>query len=231
MRKVKLSIAIAFVALVLGFLITLQMQTQKNVDELERIQAQRAASISNFLAEAQKENEELKAQHQALTVQLEEARAQSGTSPALQAELDLYRMMDGTVAVQGPGIVITIDDRAQEHKLVLPLSDENLLSIINTLRWAGAEAISVNGQRIVASTAVVLSGTSTKLVNQVPITRTEGVPYEILAIGDQDQLLNYFNTIEGTSLKQMGMTVNVTRKTVQIPSYKGTSPVKDPNAQ
>ncbi|SHN70662.1 DUF881 domain-containing protein [Desulfitobacterium chlororespirans] len=230
MKKRTLAISLTLVALVLGFLLTLQMQTQKSVVELEKIQAQRAASAKDFLAEAQEENKLLKEQHTALTTQLEEARTQGGTSPALLAELDRYRMMEGTMNVQGPGIVITIDDRQQEHKVVLPMSNEDLLEIINTLKFAGAEAISVNGQRVVASSAIVLSGTSTKLINQVPITRTEGVPYEILACGNQDQLLDYFTQLKAQRLKQLGMSVSVARKTVQIPSYKGVSPVKNPDS-
>ncbi|AFL98609.1 MULTISPECIES: DUF881 domain-containing protein [Desulfitobacterium] len=227
MKKRTLAIPLTLVALVLGFLLTLQMQTQKSVVELEKLQAQRAASARDFLAEAQEENKLLQEQHAALTTQLEQARTQGGTSPALLAELDRYRMMDGTVNVQGPGIMITIDDRQQEHKVVFPLSNDDLLKIINTLKFAGAEAISINGQRIVASTSIVYSGT-TKLINQVPFTRTEGVPYEILASGNQDQLLDYFTKLEAPDLKRLGMSVSVSRKTVQIPSYKGVSPVKNP---
>lgn len=226
MKKRTLALPLTLVAVALGFLITLQMQTQKSVEELERIQAQRAASAANYLTQAQAENQELIEQHKALTAQLEQARSEGGTSPALLADLDRYRMMEGTVDVQGPGIMITIDDRQQEHKVVFPLTTDDLLRIINILKLAGAEAISVNGQRIVASTSIVLSGSTTKLVNQVPITRNEGIPYEILASGNQDQLLDYFTNLEAPGLKQYGMSVSAVRKTVQIPSYKGASPVK-----
>lgn len=227
MKKRTLALPLTLVAVALGFLITLQMQTQKSVEELERIQAQRAASAANYLTQAQAENQELKEQHKALTAQLEQARSEGGTSPALLADLDRYQMMEGTANVQGPGIMITIDDRQQEHKVVFPLTTDDLLRIINILKLAGAEAISVNGQRIVASTSIVLSGTSTKLVNQVPITRNEGIPYEILASGNQDELLDYFTNLEAPGLKQYGMSVSVVRKTVQIPSYKGAAPVKN----
>lgn len=230
MKRHTLAVPLTLVAIVLGFLLTLQMQTQKSVVELEQIQAQRAASASKFLLQAQEQNKVLQEQHAALTVQLENARKEGGTSPALLAELDRYRMMEGTVKVQGPGILITIDDRQQEHKVVFPLTNDDLLKIVNTLKFAGAEAISINGQRVVGSTSIVLSGTSTKLVNQVPITRTDGVPYEILASGNQDQLLDYFTSLEAPALKQYGMSVSVTRKTVQIPSFKGVSPVKTPES-
>ncbi len=228
MRKIALSLTV--VALTLGFLLTLQIQTQQNVVELEEIQAQRAATARNYLDQAMLRNQELEERHKALTARLEEARKEGGTSPALLAELDRYRMMEGTVDVTGPGIVITIDDRQQENKTVISLGNEDLLRIINTLKFAGAEAISVNGQRIVASTSIVLSGSSTKLVNQVPITRSEGVPYEIMAIGNQDELLSYFNNLEAPILKRLNRSVTALRKTVQIPSYKGVAPIKEGEA-
>ena len=221
-----LAIPLTLVAIVLGFLITLQIQTQKSVIELEQIQEQRSASVKNLLVNAQTENQRLQEEHKTLTDQLDQARKVGGTSPELLAELDRYRMMEGTVDVQGPGIQITIDDRQQEHKVVFPMTPDDLLRVSNTLKFAGAEAVSINGQRIVSSTAIVLSGSSTKLVNQVPITRTEGVPYEILAIGNQDQLVDYFTKLEASTLKQAGIAVSVVRKTVQIPSYKGTYPIK-----
>jgi len=228
MKKHTLAIPVTLVAIAMGFLITLQIQTHKNVAELEQIQIQRTGSVKNLLADAQAESQQLQDERKMLTEQLDQARKLGGTSPQLLAELDRYQMMEGTVEVQGPGILITIDDRQQEHKVVFPLTPDDLLKIANTLKFAGAEAISINGQRIVGSTAIVLSGSSTKLVNQVPITRGEGVPYEILAIGNQDQLLDYFTKLEAATLKQSGISVSVVRKTVQIPSYKGSAPIKKP---
>lgn len=222
MKKHTLAIPLTFVAIALGFLISLQIQTQKSVAELDRIQVQRSASVKNLLENAQAENLRLQEEHQKLTAQLDEARKVGGTSPELLAELERYRMMEGTVDVQGPGVQITIDDRPQDRKVVFPMTPDYLLRIINTLKFAGAEVISVNGQRIVSSTAIVLSGTSTQLVNQVPITRTEEVPYEILAIGNQDQLVDYFTKLEAPELKKEGMAVSIVRKTVKIPSYKGS---------
>lgn len=228
MIRHKLAFPLTLVAIAMGFLISLQIQTQKSVVELEQIQIQRTSSGKSLLADAQAESQRLKADNKQLTEQLDQARQLGGTSPTLLAELDRYRMMEGTVDVQGPGILITIDDRQQDHKIVFPLTPDDLLKAVNTLKFAGAEAISINGQRVVGSTYIVLSGSATKLVNQVPITRGEGIPYEILAIGNQDQLLDYFTKLEATTLKQAGISVSVVRKTVQIPSYKGSFPIRKP---
>lgn len=216
-----LILPITMVAIALGFLISLQVQTQKSVTSAQELNEQRLAATKSVLTNAQADNQHLKEEHDRLTAEIDLARQQGGTDPAVLAELEQLHIMDGTQAVEGPGIYITIDDRQQEHKVVFPLTTEQLTDSINILRLAGAEAISINGQRIVANSSVVMSGGSTILINQVPVSRVEGVPYEIYAIGNQDVLYDYYYNLEASVLKQNGMTVTITRKTVQIPSYKG----------
>lgn len=222
MKKHTFAFPLTLVAIAFGFLISLQIQTQRDVESLELLQEQRNKSVINLLTNAQEENARLQKERQALNQQLDEARKSGGTSPELLAELDRYRMMEGTVDVQGPGIVITIDDRLQEHKDVFPLTADDLLRIANTLKFAGAEVISINGQRLVSKTAIVYSGSFTQLINHAPITRAEGIPYEIIAIGPQDQLADYFTSLEAANLKNKGISVSVARKTVKISSYKGS---------
>lgn len=217
--KRTLALPVTMVAIALGFLIALQAQTQKNVSAAERINDQRVAQMKAVLANSQEQNAQLLKKHQELSEKLDQARKQVGTDPQLLVHLKQLQMLDGTQTVEGPGILISIDDR--NKKVAFPLAPGDISQIINTLKLAGAEAISINGQRIVASTAIVLSGSSTILVNAVPISRTEGVPYEISAIGDQDTLLDYFSNLEAVTMKQGGMTVSAVRKNLQIPSYKG----------
>lgn len=220
--KRELALPVTLVAIALGFLISIAVQTQKNVSAAEQINAQRMTAAKSVLTNVQAQNAQLKKINRELAAQLEQSRKQGRTDPAVLAELDEAGILDGTQKVEGPGVQIFIDDRKQDHKTVLPLTPDNLLEIINTLRFAGAEAISVNQQRIVASTAIVYSGSSTILVNQVPITRVEGIPYEIDAIGNQDTLVDYFSNLEADALKKSGISVSIVRKTVQIPSFKGS---------
>lgn len=223
MHRLKRSLAlpVTMVAIALGFLISLQAQTQKNVSAAEQINAQRLVQMKSVLTNSQAQNAELQKEHQDLLTKLDEARKKGGTDPELLAQLKQLQIMDGTQAVEGPGIQISIDDRKQDHKVVFPLTTDDLTRLVNTLKFAGAEAISLNNQRIVGTTAIVLSGSSTVLVNQVPVNRVEGVPYEIDAIGDQDTLMDFFSKLEASGLKQSGVTVSITRKTLRIPSYKG----------
>ncbi|MFZ3101209.1 MAG: DUF881 domain-containing protein [Desulfitobacteriaceae bacterium] len=219
-RKLALPVTLVFIAL--GFLISLQIQTHKNVSAADQINQQRLAMMKSVLSNSVVKNTQLQTDHRDLSDKLDQARKQGGTDPKVLAELSEIRMMDGTQSVQGPGVVITIDDRKQGQKVIFPLTTDDLARLINTLKFAGAEAISLNGQRIVGSTALVLSGSSTILVNQVPINRPQGIPYEVMAIGNQDTLEDYVSKLEAVSLKQGGVIVSITRKTVQLPSYKGS---------
>lgn len=217
--KRSLALPVTMVAIALGFLISLQVQTQKNVSAAEQISAERLNQMNSVLANSQAQNAKLLEVHRNLIDQLDAARKKVGTDPQLLQQLNQLQILEGTQAVEGPGIQISIDDR--DKKALFPLSTDDIARMINTLKFAGAEAISLNGQRIVSTTAVVLSGNSTILVNQVPINRSEGIPYELDAIGDQDTLLDYFSKLEGPLLKQNGQTVSITRKTLSLPSFKG----------
>ncbi|HWQ71024.1 MAG TPA: DUF881 domain-containing protein [Desulfitobacteriaceae bacterium] len=219
--KRKLVLPVTLVAIALGFLISLQINTQKNVTAAEHISQQRLAAMKTVLNNSEAQNAKLQEEHRFLSDQLDQVRKQGGTDSKVLTELSEIRMMDGTQPVKGPGLLITVDDRKQGQQAVYPITSDDLLRLINTLKFAGAEAISLNGQRIVSSTAIVLSGSSTILVNQVPISRPQGVPYEIMAIGNQDTLEDYVSKLEATSLKQNGVTVSITRKIVQLPSFKG----------
>ena len=218
--KKALILPVTLVMLALGFLIALQIQTQKNVSLAAQITEERMSHMKVVLANSQAENVRLRERKKYLVEQLDEAKESVGTDPALLAELAQLQILDGTQAVEGPGIHITIDDRSRN--VGRSLSADDLMKIVNTLRFAGAEAISINDRRVVSTTAIVMSGSSTVLVNEKPINRVEGIPFELNAIGDQETLYDFFTQLEATNLRTWGMSVNVTRKTVQIPSFKGT---------
>jgi len=213
-----LALPVTLVAIALGFLISVQAQTQKNVSAAEQISAERMTQMKSVVSNSQAQNTKLQQEHSALLKQLVVARKQVGTDPQLLAQLAQLQMLDGTQAVEGPGIQINIDDR----KATFSLYSEDIAKMINTLKFAGAEAISINGQRIVSSSDIVMSGSSTILVNGEPINGAPGIPYELNAIGNQDTLYDYFSKLEATTLKQNSITVSIARKTLRIPSYNGT---------
>lgn len=107
----------------------------------------------------------------------------------LTQAIDEERLLAGAVAVRGPGVRVVVDDSATKS---IPAKDDpalyivheyQLRDIVNSLWAAGAEAISVNDERIVSPTSIYCVG-STILVND---TRTSP-PYEFIVIGDQARI-------------------------------------------
>ena len=109
------------------------------------------------------------------------------------AALAALELVTGAVAVHGPGVVVRLDD-AVEGSLSDPASrggqvgdgrvyDRDLQDVVNALWLAGAEAISVNGQRLTADTAIRSAGEAI-LVDLRPLSP----PYVVRAVGDPDTL-------------------------------------------
>ena len=95
---------------------------------------------------------------------------------------------------------------------------EDILSILNELNVAGAEAIAINGQRIVSTSAVRCAG-SVVNVNDVKIA----APFVITAIGDPDILEAALVFPGGVvdSLKPWGIEILIKKlETVEIPAYQ-----------
>jgi uncharacterized protein YlxW (UPF0749 family) len=104
-------------------------------------------------------------------------------------EIASKRVTAGMVGVRGPGLTATFDDSTvrsmpeNEDPANYILHDYDLRDILNALWIAGAEAISVNGERIVSSTSLYCVGT-TVICNATRLSP----PYEVRAIGDPQAL-------------------------------------------
>ncbi len=131
----------------------------------------------------------------------------------------------GLTELSGVGIKITVSDAVIKKESTtidyaqLIVHDTDILQIINILRNAGAEAISVNNQRIVANTGISCIGVVIK-INEEKI----GSPYTIKAIGNQDNLESAINMAGGIKelLRSYGLNIEVQRDdNVSIPKYTG----------
>ena len=144
-----------------------------------------------------------------LAVQLESLRAEvtstrddllAASAVGQRALDDLARAEDGgaAVPVAGPGLLVTLanaDPEADDDPVGGGADDDprgrvrdgDLQLVVNALWSAGAEAISINGQRLGPATAIRFAGEAV-LVDFRPVTN----PYEVSAIGDPDTLLSEF---------------------------------------
>ena len=129
----------------------------------------------------------------------------------------------GKTDVEGEGIVIQIIDKGgtqlSDDVQVESISSTDLLTIINELFSAGAEAISLNGHRITAMSAIYEIGTEFLKVNGDKISS----PYVINAIGNSDYLKSAVSGKGGgvDDLKELGHETSVdTSKKIRIDKYE-----------
>ncbi len=131
-------------------------------------------------------------------------------------EMNSLRVRAGSTAVEGPGIVITIDDSKVAANTTLGGSDSallthdmDLLMLVNELRAADAEAIVINDQRVVQSSAVRCVGPVIH-VNNRPVS----APFIVKAIGKPDVLMGAVNLPLGVldQLRPLGIKVEVVKR-------------------
>lgn len=142
----------------------------------------------------------------------------------MQAELKKARLTAGLISVKGKGIIITLDDNNEGLKSN-PNDDpnkyiihyESILNIISELKVAGAEAIEVNGQRVINTTEIRCVG-NVILVN----TTRLAPPFVIKAIGSPKLLGEVTGNRELAILKTSHFPITVQEfEEVVIPAYKG----------
>lgn len=129
----------------------------------------------------------------------------------LEEELKIYRTASGNDKLTGPGVEVTVDDATRElfayediNNLIV--HDTDLLMIINELNRCGAEAVSLNGQRITPKTSVICSGYTVRINGEVYAR-----PFKIRAIGDAKRMYEALLAKEGygEALKQWGVQFEV----------------------
>ena len=149
------------------------------------------------------------------------AQTEDETKELLKQDLTVELKNAGLTDVRGPGLVITMNDSladlgATDLNYYL-VHDEDLLNVVNELKASGAEAISINDQRVVAMSEIRCAGT-TILVNGQRLAP----PYVIKAIGDS-AMLESGVTLRGgyvDILKGWGIRFDITKESdIFIPKY------------
>lgn len=223
----------AAAALTLGFLIaslTRGLLSQQQTDSEARW---RSPLLLQRLLASEEANQELRAEVDRLRQKVQEyekAQLEGKTlTRQLMAEMTRLRVLTGLTRVRGPGILIRLEDAPSQgpsDQPRLPLDqvglvhDADLLWLVNELRNAGAEAIAINEQRVVSTTAIRCVG-NLITVNGERISP----PYEVVAIGDPDQLSSAL-TMKGGIVEQLqstGIRISIMpRNDIIVPSLSVT---------
>jgi len=114
----------------------------------------------------------------------------NGVFALLNNKLKNALLFAGMKQVTGSGISVTIDDsslppkdRGDSNSSWFIVHNKDVISIINELRKGGAEAISINGERVISTSAIVCAGPTIMINNKKYIT-----PFEIKSIGNSQVL-------------------------------------------
>ncbi len=141
----------------------------------------------------------------------------------LKKENDDNKFKSGYTNLEGPGVIITMFDNQDDFIVGFDINDDiihdvDILNILNDLRVAGAEAISINGERVISTTEIKCGGPIITINEEIV-----GVPFVIKAIGDPKVLLAAVNA-PGTygevlkTLYQVGFEARSEDK-VYVPGY------------
>lgn len=214
--------ALAVVGLVLGIMLAFQFRVTREIQSTEPVQ--RAQQLSAQLGQMKKDRDALQTQVDGLRSKLDKVSTGPRASE-LKEELDRARVEAGVTELSGPGAEVTLNDsnislRPGENPNLYVLHDEDVLRVLNEIRAAGAEAVSINGQRLLATTEVRCTG-PTVVLNK---NKRLAPPYVITAIGNPDTLESSLKMKGGVAetLQFWGIQVAVKKlPQVTVPAYSG----------
>jgi uncharacterized protein YlxW (UPF0749 family) len=186
-----LSFCLMLVGLVGGLALSLQWQPRSGAPASTRPGGDKVV-VGQTITRLETEQSDLKRQISDLRDQLSRMQADAADKKAnladINAALTREKITAGLVSLEGPGVIATYRDSTSpiapnDDPANYILHDYDLRDVINTLWAAGAEAISINGERIMANTQLYCVG-ATVICNATRLSP----PFVISAIGNSDDL-------------------------------------------
>ncbi|MBN2261021.1 MAG: DUF881 domain-containing protein [Clostridiales bacterium] len=225
--KNKNYLLIGFISIVLGLIISIQLKVvQGNYLEGSN-PLTRSIELSRAYETVIGERDKLLMEINQLQTKLQEIENDASSDNAmikgLTVDLERYKLFGGFLDVSGQGIQVILDNPVNESNTTADVNiiyEYDLINIlINELNAAGAEAISINDERIISISEIRTAG-SALVINKVP----KYPPFIIKAIGNKDTLDGALNQIFGiaSTLRNMGYFVEVKKSdNIEILKYNG----------
>lgn len=227
-NEYKAKISIAIVLSILAFVITWQLKSVRLNQGQGTLVGLRSAELQNLYQKEKEKNDALWSDYLRVSNDLERykeaANDTNTTTKLLKEQLDNAEILSGLKEVSGKGVIIKMTDSkfassADNSDNLYILHDSDILLVVNELRDAGAEAISINGERLTALSEIRCVG-SVISVNNVRIA----TPFIINAIGDSDTLESALLFRGGivSELAGYGFEFDIKKsENVTVPAYKG----------
>lgn len=228
-EKIVMSITIGIACLALMLVMFMQFKVVKQTD-ITAIETMRESELKLELASWREKYNQLNEKYSEVATKIEEYKnervSDAKTAELLETELQQLNKALGKTDVVGEGIVIQLVDKKGEalgdDAYVDAIRAEDLSIIVNQLFVAGAEAISINGNRIITTTAIVDIG-YTEFI-KVNSKRIPDNTYVINVIGNPDYLRSAILGKGGhvDELKELGHETSVKdNKNILIEKYDG----------
>ena len=224
MKDLKKNIMFLVLMIVLGLLLSSLytiLQTENQYTALSKIYEQR-----NELSKIQSEYENLLDEKDKLINEIEKFNDldEEEIIRELRENIKKMEIGSGLTDLTGPGVIIIINDSKvmieNREASSLIVHDFDIQNIITDLRNSGAEAISVNNERVVVGKSKIKCAGPTIQIND----KVVGQPFIIKAIGDKYFLEAAINSPDGYAgvLRQWDIFIEVnTSVNVKIPKYDG----------
>ncbi|TLS35246.1 DUF881 domain-containing protein [Pseudalkalibacillus caeni] len=196
-------VILSFILLITGFMIAFSYQftLESMPEQKSETKWEKENLLRDKLINEQKENRKLqkqlqKVQEKVSTVEKELSKDEQITYNLVE-DLDRLRMVVGDVPVEGPGVKVTLSDASYVPEDDNPnnyiVHEQDIRRVMFELLITGAEAISINGQRVFHDSYILCIG---------PVVEVDGnqhfAPFEISAIGDPEMLDSALNLAGNT---------------------------------
>ena len=228
-KKLKISLILGIMCFFLTLGITVQINTvSKSTTTVGRtlVENELRDSVLRWKQKYENAYAKLAEKEETLNSLREQVSNTDETHGGMSLKLARYNSLLGNTEVVGKGIIVTVTDGDGINlngnwSSDYIVHDGDLYEIVNALKNAGAEAISINNQRIVSKSSITCAG-NVVLINGEKV----GVPYEIKAIGLPSMLYGAATMPNGYIDWMINDGVKVDIKTIEketivIPKYDG----------
>lgn len=222
-KKISLVLGIMCFALTLGIVVQIRTVSSTNSAVSQNYEENNLrGEVLKYKEKYENKYKELEKAQENLENIRKEATKNNGELEEAENQIKQANKINGTTEVTGPGVIVTLTDGKSISNTLNPsillVHYLDIVSVVNELKNAGAEAISVNDQRIVNTTGIVCSG------NIIDINGEKvGAPFKIKAIGLPEYLANISRP--GGYLERMkdeGVEVELEKSNhITIPKYTG----------
>jgi uncharacterized protein YlxW (UPF0749 family) len=157
----------------------------------------RNTDLVSLVQSQSRRNVDLSRQVTALRQEVDELTVVRNNQPDMAPELARQALAAGFGAVYGPAVTVTLDDAPASVAAngvdadLLVVHQQDIQAVVNALWSGGAEAMTIQGQRVISTTGIKCVG-NTVVLHGIPYAP----PYLISAIGNQDTLRNALATSE-----------------------------------